>query len=277
MNYDLKVSGERPLPAQYETRHANGYGMPPGDGAGETLTVRGILAVARRYWWLLAITTLSLGGIAAYLVLNEEPEFRAIATVAIEDPHLAVGSGAGGPPISGGSRSDPYASYIEMLRSSAVLAAAVEQSPIRLQPLGAEPPRLALQVSCHRRKALRGRTLILHFGADSYSVEIDGHIAETAYGAAAELPLLSISLAAPPAGGARRAEFAVLSRQAAARISAGPADRLAQRRHESDRCQRVDSPIRLKRRFSERGRRGLQRAAGGSRAPGIRAPEGIPA
>jgi uncharacterized protein involved in exopolysaccharide biosynthesis len=187
------------------------------------LSLRSMLVVLRRYWWLLVLTTLAAGGLAFLHGLRADPAFKATATVVIEDSRQAIAGNLVGAAAERGGRSDPFASQLEILRSHAVLGAAVDQAGMRLWPLDREVFGLRLR-DLQVREGSSSGPIRLTFGRDGYIAEHGETIAEARYGEAVSLPPASFAVEAPPVSGHEDAEFVIVGQRAAALFLRGRVD-----------------------------------------------------
>jgi polysaccharide biosynthesis transport protein len=193
------------------------YEAPPArsEDLADGLSLRSMIVVLRRYWWLILVTTLAAGGLAFLHGLRADPAFKATATVVIEDSRQAIAGNLVGAAAERGGRSDPFASQLEILRSHAVLGAAVDQSGMRLWPVDREVFGLRLR-DLQVREESSSAPIRLTFGRDSYIAEHGETIVEAPYGDAVALPPASFAVHAPPVSGHESAEYVIVGQRAAA-------------------------------------------------------------
>jgi polysaccharide biosynthesis transport protein len=189
--------------------------FPRSEDAANELSLRSLLVVLRRYWWLIAVMTVAAGGLAFLHGLRADPAYKATATVVIEDSRQAIAGNLAGAAAERGGRVDPFASQLEILRSHAVLGAAVDQAGMRLWPLDREVVGLRLSDLEVREESASG-PIRLTFGRDGYIAEHGETIAEARYGEAVSLPPASFAIDAPPVSGHESAEYVIVGQRAAA-------------------------------------------------------------
>ncbi|MBA3340355.1 MAG: polysaccharide biosynthesis tyrosine autokinase [Gemmatimonadaceae bacterium] len=203
------VQGGRATPESGEV--ARGFdALPP--SVTESVGIREYLATVRRHLWLVLLIFAAVVAYTWNSVRQAPAIYRSVSTVRLVDERRAM-TGEGGqydPTISRGS--DVLESQVQVLRSRAVAAVAVDLKGLRLIP--APGYRFVMEIGAIRvSDSVTADSVILQFGHTTFTVQTPDNQGTAPYGSAAEVDGISITVAKPPT--IARTVFRVASREEA--------------------------------------------------------------
>lgn len=172
------------------------------------------LALARRNVWVILFAGLAGLLVAGWLVSQDRPVYRAVATIALTDERRSMTGGLGGETLEEltGSGSDPLLSQVQVLKSREIAGAVVDREGLRL--IVDEGPIAQSQlVDVTIDPYASPDTLQLRFGENAVTAEAAGGGVTAPYGTPLVLDRLSFSVADRPAAG--RATLVLLDRRVA--------------------------------------------------------------
>ena len=185
------------LPADGARRHTPPPAGPQPDP--DTIDLREVIAVLRRHVWLVvAVTVLALASALA-IVLRQQPQYRATATIRLKDERQAMTGTLDAPGLEQmlGKTVDPLLSQLEVMRSRGVAAEVARRTGLRLWPLDGA---LAHGTFADVRIASEtlADTLEVRFARNGYSVQGGIGTAVGAYGRPLEVGGVALTVPARP-------------------------------------------------------------------------------
>ncbi|MEO5580593.1 MAG: polysaccharide biosynthesis tyrosine autokinase [Gemmatimonadaceae bacterium] len=186
--------------------------------ATESVGLREYVGIVRRHFWvMLLIVAASLG--YTYNEVRKAPAvFRAVSTVRLVDNRRAMTGEGGGQNTGFSMQTDVLESQLQVLRSRAVAAVAVDLKGLRLIPRAGYPylPEIsAIQVS----DSTEVDSVELTFTPSGTTLRTPGNSVTVPYGVAAEADGVSITVTKAPSVG--RTVFNVVSRETATQHALG--------------------------------------------------------
>ena len=121
-------------------RNPERWAGPPATAAGASSTqgsnvdIRRLVAPMLRHRWALLAATVVFGGAAVAFVRWELPQYRATATIRLDDPRRDVTVGIEAPEKASGPMTNPVVSEIQLLRSRDLVGRVVDSLGLRLRP-----------------------------------------------------------------------------------------------------------------------------------------------
>jgi polysaccharide biosynthesis transport protein len=165
--------------------------------------IKDLLRVLRRDWRLIAVVTIAIFGIAAYLAFSTVPLYQAHAVIRLADSRRAFTGGFDDYSIQAplGRTTNPITSELEVLQGRTVLGEVVDREGLRLMI----PPRASLSYELLDDVQIApdapSGILLLEFGPREYVVRSETGEARSLYGAPIDLGGVRFTLRHPPSGG----------------------------------------------------------------------------
>ena len=176
----------------------------------------GLLGVARRNWWLIALASLLGFGAAYYLVSREPVLYRATALVRLMDAGSVAG-GVIGQEVGGDGRasgSDPLLSEILVLQGRRVAGGVADREGLRLFDATSGEPTTTARAVAVTLQPDSARTIALEYDAARYTARAGDARAAAPYGTPVDLA--GVQLVVPERPVEREATIDVVPREAAA-------------------------------------------------------------
>jgi capsular exopolysaccharide synthesis family protein len=165
--------------------------------------LKDLLQVLRRDWRLIAVVTIAIFGVAAYLAFSTVPMYQAHAVIRLADSRRAFTGGFDDYSIQAplGRTTNPITSELEVLQGRAVLGEVVDREGLRL--LIAPRARLSYELldDVHIAADAASGILRLEFGPREYVVRSGTGEARSPYGVPMELGGVRFTLRHAPSGG----------------------------------------------------------------------------
>jgi capsular exopolysaccharide synthesis family protein len=167
----------------------------------EGIELREVVAVLRRHAWLVLGIAAATVGLSLFLVLNEEPQYRATSAIRLQDERGAMTRGLQGTGMQQalGRTEDALLSQVQVLRSRRVAGAVVDRLGLRVSPASPEFDR-GLLADVRVADVVTADTARLRFAEDSYQLWVDGEAWPRArYGEPVSSPAVTLTVLARPA------------------------------------------------------------------------------
>jgi capsular exopolysaccharide synthesis family protein len=194
-----RLSGRaEPKPPAFDPprQHAS---APTSDGT----QVKDLLRVLRRDWRLIAVVTIAIFGIAAYMAFSTVPMYQAHAVIRLADSRRAFTGGFDdySTQTQLGRTTNPITSELEVLQGRAVLGEVVDREGLRLMIAPRASLSYELLDDVQIAPDAASGTLLLEFGPREYVVRSGNGEVRSLYGAPIDLGGVRFTLRRPPSGG----------------------------------------------------------------------------
>lgn len=168
---------------------------PPSPAA--NMDIKRLLAPMLRHRWILIATTVVFAAAAAAYVRWALPQYRATATIRLDDLRREVTVGIEAPEKASGPMTNPVVSEIQLLRSRELVGRVVDSIGLQLRP-DFRHFNASLLRDVRVAQNIVPDTLQMRFGRDSVRVANKRLRARAAYGQPIQLPGLSFTITAKP-------------------------------------------------------------------------------
>jgi capsular exopolysaccharide synthesis family protein len=195
-----RLSGSVPEPKPPVIEPARPHApAPTHDGT----QVKDLLRVLRRDWRLIAVVTIAILGVAAYMAFSTVPMYQAHAVIRLADSRRAFTGGFDdySTQTQLGRTTNPITSELEVLQGRAVLGEVIDREGLRLMIA----PRASLSYELLEDVQIApdapSGILLLDFGPREYVARFGTGEARSPYGAPIHLGGVRFTLRHPPSGG----------------------------------------------------------------------------
>jgi capsular exopolysaccharide synthesis family protein len=172
---------------------------PTSDGT----QVKDLLRVLHRDWRLIAVVTIAIFGVAAYMAFSTVPMYQAHAVIRLADSRRAFTGGFDdySTQTQLGRTTNPITSELEVLQGRAVLGEVVDREGLRLMIAPRASLSYELLDDVEIAPDAASGTLMLEFGPREYVVRSGNGEVRSLYGAPIDLGGVRFTLRRPPSGG----------------------------------------------------------------------------
>lgn len=191
----------------------NGVREPGRRGAPDAVAFKEMLALLRRYMWLLLAVTACTVGAAAYLAFSDLPVYRASAVIRLSEGRRALTGDMEDVAPLPQRTIDPVLSLSERLRSRQVVGSVVDSLGTRLSSLSPDFSLHAL-TKLHVDPSAPGDTIRLHFTEDRVLARAGRRQVQAPYGQVLSLGGVTFAVATRPDSEVRDAQLSVDPREA---------------------------------------------------------------
>lgn len=188
------------------------YLIPPPPAGPATMDIARLLAPMLRHRWLVLGTTVAFTLAAAAYVRWELPQYRATATIRLDDLRREVTIGIEAPEKASGPMTNPVVSEIQLLRSRELVGNVVDSLALRIRP-DFRHFNASLLTDLRISDSVAPDTLRLRFEKDTVRVVTTRTTATAAYGRPLDLKGYGFTITARPA--IEEATWLVITRERA--------------------------------------------------------------